>query len=87
MSSNQRAWIDFKRADPATLMAATMLTANVTRLPSSGADPALILLAKAQEVVSADIAYRLQLEDRCERQAEFIERLETRIAEMEGVTP
>jgi len=58
--------------------------ANVTRLPSSGADPALILLAKAQEVVSADIAYRKQLETRCERQADLIQRLEAKVRELEG---
>jgi NTP pyrophosphatase (non-canonical NTP hydrolase) len=64
----------------------TREAANVTRLPSSGPDPALVLLAKAQEVVSADIAYRLQLEDRCERLAELVERLEAKVRELEGET-
>jgi hypothetical protein len=60
--------------------------ANATRLPATD-EPARDILAAAQAAVSRLIAERDGLADQRDRQAAFIERLETRVRELEDCLP
>jgi hypothetical protein len=71
-------------ADP-NFIAEPRQAANVTRLPDT-AEPAFDLITKAAVAVSRLIAERDGLADQRDRQAEYIERLEAKVREMEGET-